>query len=68
MATPKLKNSREERAAELTVINQPVGDGRIVVISPRGFHAANAERCDGACGDWRFAKKECKHILAARSH
>jgi hypothetical protein len=69
MATPKLQTSYQQRAAEIATILPMLADGRFVVIGAKNsINLTNAERC--SCGDHRYAKKTCKHMIAVieRAH
>lgn len=61
MATPKLQTTREERA-EQTQVLPALPDGRYVTISKGTFHLTTIDSC--TCGDFRFKKQNCKHLLA----
>lgn len=64
MATAKLTLSYKARAASIPTENilPMLPCGRFVVIGSRDVYLTNAERC--SCGDNRYAKKVCKHMLA----
>jgi hypothetical protein len=64
MATPKLAIDHRARAAEIPTENilPLLPDGRSVVIGKRDFYLVSAERC--SCGDNRYAKRTCKHMIA----
>ncbi len=66
MATKKLTESREVRAALIPAANilPALPDGRMVIIGKSGIHVANRDYC--SCGDSRYAKQTCRHSLRIR--
>jgi hypothetical protein len=69
MATAKLQTSYKERAAEIVSVLPILADGRFVVIGAKNsINLTNVEQC--SCGDNRYAKKTCKHMIAVleRAH
>jgi hypothetical protein len=61
MATKKLQSSRDERAEQVVVL-PALPDGRNVTIHKGTFHLTTMDSC--TCGDYRFKKQNCKHLLA----
>lgn len=69
MATARLETSYKQRAAEIVSILPMLADGRFVVIGAKNsINLTDAERC--SCGDNRYMKKTCKHMIAVleRAH
>ena len=68
MATPKLKTTKEQRAAEIPAENilPSLPDGRNVIIGKRDIYLTSLDRC--SCGDFRMQKANaeklpCKHMI-----